>query len=97
ECAVPPGRWYGANVYLHEFRWISGTIVLLRQVRAELGRPCHRAEVIRQRSATHPRTGVPSCIRAFPGGLDVAASKPAFRLRPSMLRRRSRALSTEMR
>ena len=44
----------GGNVHLQEFRRISGTIVLLRQVWAELGRPCHRAEVIRQRSATHP-------------------------------------------
>src|SRR6185312_3513759 len=44
----------GGNVHLQEFRRVSGTIVLLRQVRAELGRPCHRAEVIRQRSAVHP-------------------------------------------
>src|SRR6185312_4135477 len=44
----------GGNIHLQEFRRISGTVVLLRQVRAELGRPCHRAEVIRQRSATTP-------------------------------------------
>ena len=44
----------GGNVHLQEFRRISGTVVLLRQVRAELGRPCHRVEMICQCSAAHP-------------------------------------------
>src|SRR4029079_13110315 len=44
-----------------------------------------------------PATGAPVCIRAFTGGLGATTSKSALRLRPSMLRRRSRALSTEMR
>jgi len=44
----------GGNVHLQEFRRISGTVVLLQQVWAELGRSCHREEVIRQRSAAHP-------------------------------------------
>ena len=44
----------GGNVHLQEFRRVSGTIVLLWQVRAELGRSCHRAKVIHQRSAAHP-------------------------------------------
>src|SRR6185312_3352303 len=45
----------GGNVHLQELRRVSCTVVLLRQVRAELGRPCHRAEVLPQRSAAYPR------------------------------------------
>src|SRR6185437_2651264 len=37
----------GGNIHLHEFRRVSSTVVLLWQVRAELGWPCRRAEVIR--------------------------------------------------
>jgi len=44
-----------------------------------------------------PATGAPGCIRAFTGGLGATTSKSTLRLRPSMLRRRSRAFSTEMR
>ena len=44
----------GGNVHLQEFRRVSGTVVLLWQVWAELGRPCHCAELICQRSAAHP-------------------------------------------
>jgi len=44
----------GGNVHLQKFRRVSGTVVLLRQVRAELGRPCHCTEVLRQRSAAYP-------------------------------------------
>src|SRR6185503_19543391 len=76
----------GGNVHLQELRRISGIVVLLQQVRAELGRPCQPT----------PATGVPACIRAFPRGLGAATSKSALRLQPSMLRLRSRALSTEM-
>jgi len=43
----------GGNVPLQEFRRVRGNVVLLRQVRPELGRPCHCAEVICQRSAAH--------------------------------------------
>src|SRR6185295_16216402 len=78
----------GGNVHLQEFRRVSGTVVLLRQVRAELGRPCHCAEVIRERStAYHSHRGA----RLYPG------IHRRLGLRPSMLRLRSRALSTEMR
>ena len=44
-----------------------------------------------------PATGAPDWIRAFTGGLGATTSKSALRLHPSMLRRGSRALSTEMR
>ena len=44
----------GGNIHLQKFRWVSGTVVLLWKVWAELGRPCHRAELIRQRSTAHP-------------------------------------------
>src|SRR6185503_418394 len=44
-----------------------------------------------------PATGAPDCIRAFTGGLGATASRSALRLRPSMLRRRSRALNVELR
>src|SRR6185312_8521580 len=44
----------GGNVHLQEFRRVSGTVVFLRQVRAELRRPCHYAEVIRERSTAYP-------------------------------------------
>ena len=45
----------GSNVHLQEFRRVSGTVVLFRLVRAELGQSCHRAEVLRQRITAHPR------------------------------------------
>ena len=54
----------GGNVHLQEFRRVSGTVLLLRQVRAELGRPCHSTEVIRERSKAYPgRRGA----RLYPG------------------------------
>jgi hypothetical protein len=43
----------GGDIHLQEFRWVSRTVVLLRQVRPELGRPSQRAEMIRQRGAAH--------------------------------------------
>ncbi|KAG2563859.1 hypothetical protein PVAP13_8KG370602 [Panicum virgatum] len=44
----------GGNVHLQEFRRVSSTVVLFRQVGAELGWPCHGAEVLRKRSTAHP-------------------------------------------
>ena len=44
-----------------------------------------------------PATGASDCIRAFTEGLGATTSKSGLRLRPSMLRRHSRALYTEMR
>src|SRR6185312_11528619 len=52
--AVTTSRCDGGNVHLQEFRRVSSTVVLFRQVGAELGWPCHGAEVLRKRSTAHP-------------------------------------------
>src|SRR6185436_15457083 len=52
--AVTTSRCDGGNIHLQELRRVSGTVVLFRQVWVELERPCHRAEVIRQRNAAYP-------------------------------------------
>jgi hypothetical protein len=43
----------GGDIHLQEFRRVSRTVVLLRQVWPKLGRPCRRAELIRLRGAAH--------------------------------------------
>ena len=54
DCVVTTSCCDGGNVHLQEFRRVSGTVVLLRQVGAELGRPCHCTEVIREHSTAYP-------------------------------------------
>ena len=87
----------GGNVHLQEFRQISGTVVLLRQVRAELGRPCHRAEVLHQCSAAYPRH---RGARLYPGvyrWLGCRYIQVSIEVAALNVEWRSRALSTEMR
>jgi hypothetical protein len=43
----------GGDVHLQEFRQVGRTVVLLRQVRAELGWPGRRAEMVREHGAAH--------------------------------------------
>ena len=72
----------GGDVHLQEFRRISGTIVLPRQLWTKLGRPGHRAEMIRERGTAHPSNrgsrwcpGVsrePGC-RCIQVGIEIAA------------------------
>jgi len=61
---VTTSRCDGGNVHLQELRRVSGSVVLFRQVGAELGWPCHGAEMLRQRSTAHPSNW---CAWLYPG------------------------------
>jgi hypothetical protein len=43
----------GDDVHLQEFRRVGRIVVLLRQVRPEVGWPGHRAEMVRERGIAH--------------------------------------------
>ena len=82
---VTPSCRDDGDVDLQEFRWVGRPVVLLRQVRPELGWSGHRAEMLRERDAAHTShrgldmTLGPWCRRAEIGvkvpTLDV---EPAF-------------------